>query len=139
LIATIRQFRPESQFDLIPANLMLWIIAVTLILMGYWLGRTTAPEDLIETFHIGTVAATILMGLLILSSNEAPLGQMIGVLTLESGILLADTLLKSTQPPIIEVGLASVFLASVFLFAHFLRRLSTLESLSESAPETEVF
>ena len=50
-LGILRPVRPKSEFDLIPANLVTWILAAGLLILSLSLGYRLYPEDLVLTFH----------------------------------------------------------------------------------------
>ncbi len=123
----------------IPANFVVWLCAVVLIIASYWFGQRIFPEDFQSSFQIGTTVAGVLIGFFILSAQSAPLGQIIGLLTLEAGIVLAEVLGRHEMPWFLQLGASVVFVWSLSLFATFLSRFSELEDPRlASALEKEV-
>ena len=124
----LRKNRPGPEFDLIPANLVTWILAVGLLILGLSLGHRLYPEDLALTFHTGAVACVLLIGLLVLSVQVETLGQMVGLLYIESGITLFETL-SPREPWFIQVPLSLLFLWLLGLMGRFAQKFTRIEPL----------
>ncbi len=85
-----------------------------------------------EGAHVAAVASLFLLGFLVVLSHGAPVGQMIGVLVVENGALLAEELLETRWPIPVQLGLALAFAGTVLVFGRFLRILQTTVMLPSS-------
>jgi hydrogenase-4 membrane subunit HyfE len=67
----------------------------------------------------------VLLGLYVLSIQTRPLGQVIGALIIENGVVLLELLLNHHVALPVELALSGVFLGSILAFGVLLRRLET--------------
>ncbi len=133
----LRKVSLGREFDLIPANLVTWIIAVGLLILSLSLGPRLYPENLTLTFHAGSVAGAFLVALLILSVQEEPLGQMIGLLFLESALRLFESL-GHREPWFIQIATSFIFLWLLVLMGRFVQKFSRMETGSLTPVDSEV-
>lgn len=132
LFTATRALTARREFNLLPPNLVLWFGAVSLIICGFWFGDRISPKNTLETLQIGTTSAAILISFFILAAQQAPLAQLVGALTLESGALLFESTLPHPEPPLIRFGLAAVYVWFVWVAFGFLKPL-----ISGEAPQAE--
>lgn len=131
-LVIVRKIRHKPEFDLIPANLVTWILAIGLLIMALSLGHRLYPEDLVLTFHTGAVASAFLAGLFILSVQGEPLGQMIGLLYFESGLTLFENF-GHREPWFIQMSISLLFLWLLILMGRFVHKFAHTESETEPA------
>ena len=128
----LRHCRPAPSFDLIPANLVTWILSLGLLILGLNLGHRLHPEDLSKAFLTGAVACALLVGLLILSVQIDNLGQMVGLLYIESGITLFETL-GHQEPWFIQIALSLLFLWLLGLMGRFSQKFIRVEPANDDS------
>lgn len=124
LIGVLKKLKGRREFDTIPANLVVWTIALGLLVASYWFGQTGFPTDFQNAVHLGTAAAGAITGLFILSNQSSPVGQIIGLLALEAGAVLLEALAAHRERGLIQFGLSAVFIWSIGLVWSFLRHFS---------------
>ena len=143
LIGVLQKFQMPTQingqtndeFNTIPPNFIIWTMALALWIGSFTLGHSIFPSELQSALHFGTAIATILIGLFILSNQSSPVGQIIGLLTFESGIILSELMPSHHEQWPIQLGLSVIFLWSVRLSWKFLQYFSSLENSSFEVPE----
>jgi hydrogenase-4 membrane subunit HyfE len=112
-------------FSLIGKNLFQWASAVILMTIGFILGNTLAPDDANESLQVGTAAGCILIGMLILSNQTNRLGQVVGLLTIESGMALVELLSPHAMPFSVSIGVNIVYVALLFTLCIYLKNAPT--------------
>ncbi|MGK5084017.1 hypothetical protein WDW37_12020 [Bdellovibrionota bacterium FG-1] len=143
LMVIVRKFLPKDQsLDLIPPNLILWTGAITLINLGFWFGQFVFPNDLSNLLFLGTASAAVLIGLFILSNQKIPIGQVIGILVLEAGIVLFELMTNHPLDLPAQAAVSLIFLLLTLVFGLFLKRFPAIEKQEQSntwvAEEREV-
>jgi hydrogenase-4 membrane subunit HyfE len=136
---SVRRSPHAAKIDPIPANLVHWIFALGFLVAAGTFATRTGARGVHEAAHIATFASLFLLGFLVVLSQPTPVGQMLGALVVENGVLLAEELLEARWPILVQLGLAVVFAGSVLVFARFLRILQTTvmiaSSVSGAAPD----
>ncbi|MBI3556449.1 MAG: hypothetical protein HY074_09320, partial [Deltaproteobacteria bacterium] len=127
LISILKKLRAEREFDTVPANFVIWTMALAVLIASYWFGQKTFPSDLQSSIHIGTAAAGVLTGIFILANQSSTVGQLIGLLTMESGIVLTEVFAAGREQWFIQLGISLVFVWTVGLIWEFLHHFSELE------------
>ena len=130
LIGVLQKFKTQDEFNTIPANFIIWTMALTLLIVSFTFGLTIFPTELQHALHLGIATSAILMGLFILSNQSSPIGQIVGLLTFESGIILSETLASHHEQWAIQLGLSAIFLWSMRVAWNFLQYFSKLEDSS---------
>lgn len=123
LFRQMRRAAPLSNFFLIPPNFVQWMVTGSLIAMSYMFGERLSPNNDVEAVHIGTATASILVGMLILSNQTQPIGQVIGLLTIEQGFALVELLSQHPMPVAGHIGVSLIFLLLLLVCGYFVRRL----------------
>ena len=113
----------SAEFELVPSNLVFWGIAVVIVAAALWFGAQIPPFDPVPSLHLGVALSMVLLGLYVLSLQTRPLGQVVGALTIENGVVLLELLLTHHVAVPVELALAGVFLGSILAFGFLLRRL----------------
>jgi hydrogenase-4 membrane subunit HyfE len=103
--------RVQAQVDLMPSNLFAWAIAIALIVLAFEFGAPPLGEH--EALALGTVAATVVVALLLLAANDAPPAQLVALLFMENAIALFELLLPAPWPLPVHVALSLVFVGTV--------------------------
>ncbi len=131
--------RRGVEFDVIPPSLVSWIAAIGLLILAVSLGQRLYPNDLVPAFHAGAVASALLSGLFILAVQKEPMGQIIGILYIESGISLFETM-NHEEPWFVQLGISLTFIGLLILFFKFLNKFqqNSEDSVTEHGPELEV-
>ena len=124
-------------FSLISKNLLQWILAFGLLAIAFLFGRKMSPDDPHEALHIGTAAASILIGLQILANQNHPLGQIIGLLTFEGGVTLVELLSPHAMPFPVSVGVSLATVIFVLVCGEYLTRIIAIGPSDESVASKE--
>lgn len=123
LVAVVRRAGPPRRFELLPANLFHWAAAFALVLAGAAFAARIGPKgDAVGTLHLGVAAVEVLLGLLLLCCHTTPLGQTLGALTVENGVLLFEVSAGHHLPAGVQLGVSAVFAGFVVLAAGFVQR-----------------
>jgi hydrogenase-4 membrane subunit HyfE len=113
----------DKEFVLIRKNLFQWLLAALLVLLAFMLGEKLAPENAEEAWQVGAAASGVLIGLLILCHQSGPLGQIVGIFTIESGIGLIELLSPHAMPFPAAVGVSAVFVLLMLTCGMYLGQL----------------
>ncbi|MGK5088155.1 hypothetical protein WDW86_11405 [Bdellovibrionota bacterium FG-2] len=135
LISILKKFRTQREFDTIPANFVVWTMALALLIAGFWFGQTIFQTDFQSAIRLGTATAGCLTGLFVLANQSSPIGQVIGLLTLEAGIILTETLATHHERLLIQFGLSAIFIWSIWTIVTFFRHFSKLEVSVLESPQ----
>jgi hydrogenase-4 component E len=136
LYRVLRAQNAPRRHDIIPPNLLFWTLAVTSVLLAF-----DCAKDLIvqpgELRLVVAVSATgVLLGLLVLSSQSNPFGQIIGVLRIENAIALFELGLREHPPLALQLGQVAVFAATLGLYSWYLAVLPAERNAEpDGAPE----
>jgi len=82
--------QPRRQVDVAPPNLLTWTVAFGLVIAAFNLSPVLVPMDGDERAIISVATAGILLAFLVLASQRAAFGQIIGALRLENAIALFE-------------------------------------------------
>ena len=115
----------SPELELVPSNLVFWGIAVVIVATALWFGAKIPPVDTLPSLHLGVALTMVLLGLYVLSLQTRPLGQVIGALIIENGVVLLELLLNHHVALPVELALSGVFLGSILAFGILLRRLES--------------
>jgi hydrogenase-4 membrane subunit HyfE len=113
----------DADFDVIPANLLVWTFAVILMLTGFAFALRATDGTAQAVLHVGTAVCTVLVAMLILATQRAPFGQAVAILTLENAIALFE--MRSQHPTAwpLRLGLMVLFLLTLATMLVHLKRL----------------
>ncbi|HLE13070.1 MAG TPA: hypothetical protein VI754_17580 [Bacteriovoracaceae bacterium] len=128
----LKKFNFKAEFDVIPANLVSWTLAISIIVVGYWCGQVIYPQRFQQAGFFGTATASILLGIYILANQRSIVGQIIGILIFEAGIILLEAFSKHQEAFFIQIGFAVVFLWTITLFWKFLAEFASIKELHGS-------
>jgi hydrogenase-4 membrane subunit HyfE len=124
----------KDRLDVIPGNLLHWTIALALVVASGTFAAVVAPQDISRAFHVATAASETVIALFILATQTQPLGQAIGALTLENGVIVLEVLGQHRLELPVQIGVATIFVGLVLLFGWFLRELRLSDSLPPPEP-----
>lgn len=105
--------QPAARMDLMPSNLFTWGIAVTLIILAFKFGEG-AQVDL-RALTLGVMAATVMIALLILSTNQEPSAQLVALLFMENALALFESLMPEPWPLLVHGAISGVYLVTVLV------------------------
>lgn len=103
--------RAEPNLDLMPSNLFVWAIAITLIVLAFQFGAPAMDER--NAITLGAIGATVVVSLLLLASNESPPAQLVAVLFMENALALFESLLPEPWPLPVHAALGIIYVATV--------------------------
>ena len=106
----IRQ-RVEPNLDLMPSNLFTWAIAIALIVLAFEFGAPAMSDR--QALTLGAVGATVVVALLVLSTNNTPPAQLVAVLYMENALALFESLLPEPWPLPVHAALSAIYLLTV--------------------------
>jgi len=130
-----RSSRTASQLEVLPGNLLHWTLAFALVVGSATFAAEVSLADVPRAFDVAASASEVLIGLFILSTQRQPLGQAIGALSLENGVVFLETRGAHHLEVPVQVGIAVMFLILVLQLGWFLRRLGA-EVRPPGAPAT---
>lgn len=137
LFRAMRGHATPSDFSLISKNLVQWVLAFLLVTLAFIFGDRLTPEDSVEALQVGSAAGAILIGLLVLSNQTHPMGQVVGLLTFHGGVTLVELLSPHAMPLPVYFGISLVFVVFVATCGQYLGRLLAMPPGSEDAEYAE--
>jgi hydrogenase-4 membrane subunit HyfE len=111
LLRRILVNQPAARMDLMPSNLFTWGIAVTLIILAFKFGEGARID--VRSLTLGVMAATVMIALLILSTNQEPSAQLVALLFMENALALFESLMPEPWPLPVHVALSGVYIVTV--------------------------
>ncbi|MDO8944966.1 MAG: hypothetical protein Q7U75_17430 [Desulfobacterales bacterium] len=128
--------RSTSELNLLPSNLFVWTIGVTLVLLAF---EFAAPVSMSrEAFTLGVVGATIVVALLLLSTNGSAAAQLVAVLFMENALALFESLLSTPWPLAVRSILDLTYLLTVFVGAWLIGTPETHPVAKSKAKEDDI-
>lgn len=103
--------RVEPNLDLMPSNLFAWAIATALIVLAFEFGGASVAD--LGALTLGVVGATVMIALLILSTNDSPPAQLVALLFMENALVLFESLLPEPWPLPVHAALGVVYVLTV--------------------------
>jgi hydrogenase-4 component E len=132
LVAIMSRKAAAARTDVIPANLLSWTLAGAAVMLAFRFADAALPAGGPGAIRLAVAAAGLLLGLLILATQDSPFAQIVGILRVEYAIELFE-LAAGHEPALpVQLGMAIVLVLSVLTLGSFLRRLD--ESLPGSGP-----
>jgi len=86
----------QAHLDLMPSNLFAWGVAIALIILAFKFGDGSRSDG--RALMLGVIAATVMIALLILSTNDAPPAQLVALLFMENALALFESLMPEPWP-----------------------------------------
>lgn len=123
LFRRLRGVDIHGEFSVLNKNLISWLLAFIMLVAGYFFGVKMSPSDTREAMQIGTAAAAVLIGMLVLANQNHPVGQVVGLFTIEGGMTLVELLSPHAMPFPVSVGVSLVSVGLVLTCGRFLERL----------------
>ena len=108
----------QSRISLMPSNLFTWGIAVILIILAFKFGDGARAD--VRALTLGVVAATTVIALLILSTNNQPKAQLVALLFMENALALFESLLPEPWPWPVHLAISAVYILTVTVGCHLL-------------------
>ena len=97
--------------DLMPSNLFVWSIAISLIIFAFKFTSGAEAQGL----TLGVVAATVMIAFVLLAANHHCMVQLIALLFMENGLALFETLLPEPWPLPIHLIISVVYILTAAL------------------------
>lgn len=116
-----RQGRPRRN-DVIPANMLSWTLAGGLVMVAFHFANLVVPGGGVESTHLAVATASLLLGLLVLGSENTTFSQITGAIRIENAIALLELSSEHELSFPIQLGVTGILLATVLLFGRFLRQ-----------------
>lgn len=131
LLRSMGTFEMSPPFSLIRKSISQWLLAFTIVVIGSLFGRWMAPEDSLEAFQVGSAAIAILISMLVLANQHHAIGQIIGVITFESGLTLVELLSPHAMPFFVRIGLSILFVCLLFTLIEYIKKLKLTQNDDE--------
>ncbi len=126
--------QPAARMDLMPSNLFTWGIAVSLIILAFKFGEGARID--VRALTLGVMAATVMIALLILATNQEPTAQLVGLLFMENAMALFESLMPEPWPLPVHAAVSGVYVITVWLGIILLRQPAvSLENAALTAQE----
>jgi hydrogenase-4 component E len=123
LYRLLRDLKTPARNDIIPANLLFWTIVGVLVVVSFRFANGVFADEQAST-HLAVATAALLLGLLVLATQDQPVSQVIGVLRIENAIALFELASEAHMPLPVQLGLLTIFVATVLTFGWFLRKIA---------------
>ena len=123
LYRVLDDLKTPARNDIIPANLLFWTIVGVLVVVAFRFANGVFADEQAST-HLAVAAAALLLGLLVLATQNQPVSQLIGVLRIENAIALFELASEPHVPLPVQLGMLGIFVGTVLTFAWFLRKLA---------------
>lgn len=124
LYAVLRRRNVRARTDVIPPNLISWLLAIAMVAMSFSFAAKLVAAGEQQTL-VAVSCAGLLLGLFVLSTRSDPLSQIIGALRVENAIALFELGGERHGSAVfVQIGLLGVFGVTVALFAGHLSTLS---------------
>ncbi|MFA6809031.1 MAG: hydrogenase [Eubacteriales bacterium] len=107
-------------------NIPLLEITCAFIYVMSWYAATfiSVLDNFDQRLYFSTAVASLLMGLFFMITRKKAIGQIVGLLTIENGIILGAILLTFGMPMIVELGIFFDLLTAVIIMGSFVFKIS---------------
>lgn len=133
LYRVLNELKTPRRSDVIPANLLFWAIVGVLVVISFRFADNVFPTEEAST-HLAVAAAALLLGMLVLASQNQPLSQLIGVLRIENAIALFELASGPRLPLGVQLAVLAILILVVLLSAWFLRRFANVATVWVEGP-----
>lgn len=121
LYLVLRSQQAPKRNDVIPPNLLSWAFALGAVFVAFRFSAVLIPIPGDEQRIVTVAIAAVLLGFLVLATQENPLTQMIGALRLENAVALFELGGPHHEASIwIQIGQILIVLATVLLYRWYL-------------------
>ena len=129
-----RAIRPCAQpdTDLMPSNLFSWAIGIGLMALAFDFSGAAMAD--VQALALGVVAATVILVLLILSTNTAPVAQLVALLFMENAIAVFESTLTAPWPLPVHLMLTAVYLLTAGVGSWLVGQPDRLETATPQHP-----
>ncbi|NMM28020.1 MAG: hypothetical protein HHJ12_12220 [Glaciimonas sp.] len=128
--------RAEPNLDLMPSNLFAWAIGAALIVLAFEFGGVSMTHP--GALTLGVVGATVMIALLILSTNSSPPAQLVAMLFMENALVLFESLLPEPWPLPVHAALGAVYILTVGVGSWLLGTPSSSRVLMDQEERKEI-
>lgn len=118
LLRRVLRRQAQTRISLMPSNLFTWGIAVILIILAFKFGDGARAD--VRALTLGVVAATTVIALLILSTNNQPKAQLVALLFMENALALFESLMPEPWPLPVHLAISAVYILTVAVGCHLL-------------------
>jgi hydrogenase-4 component E len=118
----LRRQNVPRRNDVIPANLLSWSAAATLVFLAFQFAGRVSPGGGEEATHVAVAAAALLLAFLVLATQRRTFGQAVGALRLENAIALFELAGGHALPLPVQLAATAVLVLTVLTFGAFVRR-----------------
>ena len=126
---------PQAHLDLMPSNLFAWGVAIALIILAFNFGDGSRADS--RALMLGVIAATVMIALLILSTNDAPPAQLVALLFMENALALFESLMPEPWPLPTHAALSALYFLT-FMVGNWLVASHTPPALAEPEQMKEI-
>ncbi len=123
LLRAVARSRADTGFEVVRGDALHWTLVLALVVASATFAGEVSSRDVPRAFGIATAGAEVLVGLLILATQTRPLGQILGALSIENGILFADVRASHHFELPVQLGITAVFVLLVLQLSWFLGQL----------------
>lgn len=109
-------------FSLVGPTLWQRSMVVLLTAVGFVMGPAMGQGDTRETVQIGTAAASLFVGMLMVANQGQPAAQLVGLVTFEGGVTLVEMLSPHAMPFPVLLGGAAIDVFFVLTLGQYLAR-----------------
>lgn len=135
LYSVLRSRKVPYAVDIIPPNLLAWIMALGLVLLSFNFSALLMQNPEGQRHSVSVVVSGVLLGLFILSTAKTLFSQMLGAIFIENSIALFElTHDDHAGPWVLRLGLLGVAVLTFTLYRWFLANGG--EKDSEKVPES---
>jgi hydrogenase-4 component E len=132
LYRVLARHRGPRRNDPIPSNLFSWMLVGAVVLASFHFAAGIPKAEVANPLHLATATAALLLGLLVLATQNSMFSQMVGLLRIENAIALYELMSPQHWGFPIQLGIAAVFLLTVVALGRFLG--SELGGVTEPPP-----
>jgi hydrogenase-4 membrane subunit HyfE len=125
LYAVLRMRNVRARNDVIPPNLISWLLAIAMVAMSFSFAAKLVAAPGEQQTLVAVSCAGLLLGLFVLSTRSDPLSQIIGALRVENAIALFELGGERHGSAVfVQIGLLVVYGVTVALLGGHLSTLS---------------
>jgi hydrogenase-4 component E len=121
LYGILQSLSAPRRTDVIPANMLSWTLAGALVIGAFQFADVVVPDGGVGATHVAAATAALLLGFLVLGTENTTFCQITGVLRIENAIALFELASGHLLPLPFQLGLTACLLLTVLVFGRFLR------------------
>lgn len=103
--------KKTARLDLMPSNLFIWGVAISLIMVAFKFGDGARAD--VRAMTLGVVAATLVIAFLVLATNREPAAQLVALLFMENALALFESLMPEPWPLTVHLAVSAVYILTV--------------------------